>query len=297
MSSIPPRKALLVLTLGDGRVLGHLPPIDVATPWWQDARPIVEAAREAFGLEVVILRLLGADLPRPPGGQVSYLAEVAEPLPDAARERLAPWTEPLLDDPLRLRWAVPGGPHADLQWASGVLQMLGLDSSDPPSRFAPGTCRASGDCRYAADRPGSRSCRHSSPTRATSFDCSRAAQCRASWGTIGIEHSLPRFLVLTGMTPSFPLSSRWCHDSSRFRQRGSAERTNCSGSACPTGVIRHSHWRWRHWSSAAAMSFHPTTAGSSRRSWRPPETLRRCRCLRYPGHDRPRRFLARQRPR
>ena len=140
-------------------------------------------------------------------------------------------------------------------------------SSDPPSRFAPGTCRASGDCRYAADRPGSRSCRHSSPTRATSFDCSRAAQCRAFWGTIGIEHSSPRFLVLTGMTPSFPISSRWCHDSSRFRQRGSAERTNCSGSACPTGVVRRSHWRWRHWSSAAAMSFHPTTAGSSRRSW------------------------------
>ena len=103
MSSIPPRKALLVLTLGDGRVLGYLPPIDVATPWWQDARPIVEAAREAFGLEVVILRLLGADLPRPPGGKVTYLAEVAEPLPEAARELLAPWTEPLVDDPLRLR--------------------------------------------------------------------------------------------------------------------------------------------------------------------------------------------------
>jgi len=131
VSSIPPRKALLVLTLGDGRVLGYLPPIDVATPWWQDARPIVEAAREAFGLEVVILRLLGADLPRPPSGQVSYLAEVAEPLSDAARERLAPWTEPLVDDPLRLRWAVPGGPNADLQWASGVLQRLGLERIGP----------------------------------------------------------------------------------------------------------------------------------------------------------------------
>jgi len=131
VSSIPPRKALLVLTLGDGRVLGQLPPIDVATPWWQDARPIVEAARKAFGLEVVILRLLGADLPRPPGGQVNYLAEVAEPLPEAARERLAPWTEPLVDDPLRLRWAVPGGPNADLQWASGVLQMLGLERVGP----------------------------------------------------------------------------------------------------------------------------------------------------------------------
>ena len=131
MSSIPPRKALLVLTLRDGRVLGQLPPIDVATPWWQDARPIVEAARETFGLEVVILRLLSADLTRPPGGHVTYLAEVAEPLPEAARERLVRWAEPLVDDPLRLRWAVPGGPDADLHWASGVLRALGLERVGP----------------------------------------------------------------------------------------------------------------------------------------------------------------------
>ena len=135
MSSIPPRTALLVLTLGDGRVLGHLPPIEVATPWWQDARPIIEAAREAFGLEVVILRLLGADLPRPPGGNVTYLAEVAEPLPVAARKRLAPWTEPLVDDPLRLPWAVPGGPDADLQWASGVIRTLGLERAGPAEQI------------------------------------------------------------------------------------------------------------------------------------------------------------------
>ena len=112
-------------------MLGHLPPIDVATPWWEDARPIIEAAREAFGLEVVILRLLSADLPRPPGGQVRYLAEVAEPLPEDARERLAPWTEPLVDDPLRLPWAVPGGPDADLQWASGVIRGLRLERVGP----------------------------------------------------------------------------------------------------------------------------------------------------------------------
>ena len=131
MSSIPPRKALLVLTLGDGRVLGHLPPIDVATPWWQDARPIVEAAREAFGLEVVILRLLGADLPRPPGGQVTYLAEVAEPLPDAARERLAPWTG--------RSWMIRSGSAGRFpavltptsSGPSGVLRTLGLERIGP----------------------------------------------------------------------------------------------------------------------------------------------------------------------
>jgi hypothetical protein len=131
VSSIPPRTAVLVLTLRDGRVLGQLPAIDVATPWWQDARPIVEAAHEAFGLDVVILRLLSAEFSRPPGGEVTYLAEVAEPLTEAARERLRPWTEPLVDDPLRHRWAAPGGPDADLQWATRVLRDLGLERLGP----------------------------------------------------------------------------------------------------------------------------------------------------------------------
>jgi hypothetical protein len=84
---------------------------------------------------VVILRLLDADLPRPPGGRVRYLAEVAEPLPAAARERLAPWTEALADDPLRLPWAVPGGPDADLQWASGVIGTLGLERDGPAEQI------------------------------------------------------------------------------------------------------------------------------------------------------------------
>ncbi|MGZ8515395.1 MAG: phosphotransferase, partial [Candidatus Limnocylindrales bacterium] len=98
---------------------------------WQDARPVVEAAREAFGLEAVILRLLHADLPRPQGGHVSYLAEIREPLPEAARGLLTPWTEPLTDDPRRLRWATAGGTGADLRWASGVLRARGLERIGP----------------------------------------------------------------------------------------------------------------------------------------------------------------------
>ena len=131
MSSIPPRTAVLVLTLRDGHVLGQLPPIDVATPWWQDARPIVEAARQAFGLDVVILRLLTAEPPRYPGGEVTYLAEVAEPLTEAARERLAPWTGQLVDDPLRLAYAAPGGPDADILIGSGGAdQLFGRGGAD-----------------------------------------------------------------------------------------------------------------------------------------------------------------------
>jgi hypothetical protein len=131
VSSIRPRTAVLVLTLRDGHVLGKLPPIDVATPWWQEARPVVEAARQAFGLDVTILRLLSAEPPRYPGGEVTYLAEVAEPLTESARERLVPWTGQLVDDPLRLAWASPGGPAADLEWASAVLRDLGLERLGP----------------------------------------------------------------------------------------------------------------------------------------------------------------------
>jgi hypothetical protein len=129
--SIPPRTATLVLVTRDGRVLGRLPPIAVATPWWQDVRPVVEGARASFDLEVVILRLLTADLPRPQGGPVAYLAEVREPLPEAVGEQVAPWATPLAEDPRRLRWAVPGGPDADLRWAAGVLRNRGLERVGP----------------------------------------------------------------------------------------------------------------------------------------------------------------------
>ena len=80
---------------------------------------------------MIILRLLSAEPPRYPGGEVTYLAEVAEPLTEAARERLVPWTGQLVDDPLRLAWASPGGPAADLEWASAVLRDLGLERLGP----------------------------------------------------------------------------------------------------------------------------------------------------------------------
>lgn len=131
MPSIPPRTAELVLITREGDVLGVLPAIPVATPWWQDARPVVEAARETFGLEVIILRLLRASLPRPQGGQVSYLAEIREPLPNAVSAHLAAWTEPFTEDPRRMRWAAPGGPDADLRWALEVLRARGLEHLGP----------------------------------------------------------------------------------------------------------------------------------------------------------------------
>ena len=128
-SSPPVRTARLVLTLGDGSVVGALPAVSVATPWWQDVAPVVSAARERWGVEATVLRLLRASLPAPPGGEVTYLAQVDRPT--AAAE---PWTEALDDHHLRLPYARPGGPSADLAWAAACFTDLGLTLTGPPAQ-------------------------------------------------------------------------------------------------------------------------------------------------------------------
>lgn len=75
---VKPRTAELVLVTSDGHPAGSLPAVPVATPWWQDIAPVVRAARDFHGVDVTILRLLDAELEEPPGGRVTYLAEVAE---------------------------------------------------------------------------------------------------------------------------------------------------------------------------------------------------------------------------
>jgi hypothetical protein len=98
----------------------------VATPWWQDIAPVVEAARTHGGIEVTVLRLLEADRDRPPGGEVTYLAQVEAPVP------AAPWNGGLDDQPLRLPWAKPGGPGADLAWARDMLARRALTPRAEP---------------------------------------------------------------------------------------------------------------------------------------------------------------------
>ena len=92
---------------------------------------MVEAARDAFGIEVVVLRMLDSELPRPHGGRVTYLAETAARLPPAAAAALVPWAGTLDEQPLRLSWAVPGGPDADLAWAEDVLRRRGIERRGP----------------------------------------------------------------------------------------------------------------------------------------------------------------------
>ncbi|OWJ66759.1 aminoglycoside phosphotransferase family protein [Inquilinus limosus] len=116
----------------DGRVLGILPPVAVATPWWQEVEPVVRAVRDRFGVDVTILRLLETELDRPHGGQVTYLAETAGLAETADPAPVEPWGGTLDEQPLRLPYARPGGPAADLAWARQVLEVRGLRPAGAP---------------------------------------------------------------------------------------------------------------------------------------------------------------------
>ncbi len=124
----------LVLCTPHGEQLGVLPPYDVALPWWQEVAGVVAGAREAYGADVTVLRLLAARAPFGTGGPVTYLAETTEP--GAVADAVRPWDgpDPLADDPLRLPYARPGGPAADLSWADGVLAARGADRTGPAAQ-------------------------------------------------------------------------------------------------------------------------------------------------------------------
>ena len=123
------RDVTLVLCLRDGSVLGALPSFRVDVPWWQEAAPVVAAARAAHGIDVTILRLLRAEAGRATGGgPVSYLAEIEQPPATA----LAPWPgNPVAEEPLRVHYARPGGPANDLRWADTVLAERGTPRTGP----------------------------------------------------------------------------------------------------------------------------------------------------------------------
>jgi hypothetical protein len=121
-----PRSAGLVLVTPDGTLVGSLPAVPVATPWWQDVEPVVRAVRDRYGIDVTVLRLLEAEFDRPHGGRVTYLAEVAQLV------SAEPWGGKLDEHPLRHPFARPGGPAADLAWAESVLAERGLRSVGPP---------------------------------------------------------------------------------------------------------------------------------------------------------------------
>jgi phosphotransferase family enzyme len=123
------RWAELVLVTAEGVVVGRLPPVRTDKPWWPEVESVVAAVRERYGIDVTILRLLGSERSSPPGGRVTYLAEVA----DGVRGEPRSWAPDALDaldeHPLRREYARPGGPQRDLDWAHGVLARQGLAPS------------------------------------------------------------------------------------------------------------------------------------------------------------------------
>jgi hypothetical protein len=122
---MPPRFARLVLVRPDGEVVGALPPFPVETPWWQEAEPVVKAAHEHHAIDVAVLRLLETELSVPHGGTVTYVAEVEQGV------KAEVWDGTLDDHPLRMPWARPGGPAADVAWAESQLAERGLRRIGP----------------------------------------------------------------------------------------------------------------------------------------------------------------------
>ncbi|GAA0736926.1 phosphotransferase family protein [Dactylosporangium roseum] len=121
------RTVTLDLVDGAGELLGALPAFTVEAPWWPEVADVVAGARERFGVEVTVLRLLHADRPRPHGGTVTYLAQADGPVPpvEPARVNLAP-------HPHRAPYAEVGGPAESIRWAVGAMRDLGLGT---PSRI------------------------------------------------------------------------------------------------------------------------------------------------------------------
>ena len=112
----------LVLVDGAGAPLGALPAFPLAEPWWQEVAEVVAGARARFGVTVEVLRLLHAELPEPPGGEVTLLAQ----LDGAAPPGLAPVEGvDMSPHPLRAPYANPGGPARSLAWATAALAEAG----------------------------------------------------------------------------------------------------------------------------------------------------------------------------
>lgn len=110
----------LVLVRPDGAVVGALPEFTVTRSRWAEVAEIIATCRAVHGVAVTILRLIDTeaiDRRRGVDGSATYLAEFE----GAPPPNLEPWTLPLSDDPLRARWARPGGPEADVAWADAQL--------------------------------------------------------------------------------------------------------------------------------------------------------------------------------
>jgi len=118
MRAMPGRTVTLVVCDAAGTIQGEITPFEVATPWWQDMEPV----SERFPSLAILRLLVGSPAPGQPRSDVRYLAE---PIGTTANLRLAPSATVGYDHELRMPWARPGGPAADLDWAASVVTPAG----------------------------------------------------------------------------------------------------------------------------------------------------------------------------
>jgi hypothetical protein len=106
----------------------------VDSPWWPEVAPVVEGARQRYGIDVTVLRRIDDGRPRTvPDDMVTYLAEVTDPPSPTAP--LQDWPDdPLRPEPLRQTRAHPGGPDQDLSWAEQQLDRAGTPLTGPPTQ-------------------------------------------------------------------------------------------------------------------------------------------------------------------
>lgn len=135
-SAPPPRVVTLVLCDGDGALLGELPPVAVSgSPYWPEVDEVVVAAREHWGLAIVVLRLLTTREPYA-GGAVTYLAQLTDGSPTDPptwMASLSPDVEVALaaDATRRLWWAQPGGLDDLTAWVDLALAARGRRRTGP----------------------------------------------------------------------------------------------------------------------------------------------------------------------
>jgi hypothetical protein len=128
-----PRRVSLVVCSGTGEILGTLPAFTIDDPWWPEVHPVIEAARERFAVEVVVLRLLDVVSDTYNGGDVTYVAELVERPPRDLPLTPAP-ADVDEEHPLRAGWARPGGVAATIAWADDALAAIGRPRTGPAAQ-------------------------------------------------------------------------------------------------------------------------------------------------------------------
>jgi aminoglycoside phosphotransferase (APT) family kinase protein len=114
-----PHDVTLVLIDTDGKPLGALPPFAVSDQWWPEVAEVVGTARDRYGVQVEVLRLLDGS-GAPSTGDATYLAQTGQ----SAVEAATPVEVDLTEHPRRAAYARPGGPAATLAWARAAVERL-----------------------------------------------------------------------------------------------------------------------------------------------------------------------------